>query len=97
MKVTCYSVRALSSFVASTLGRTDATIRSHSLQEFEEVTVRRKDKGRVFGNDGFVGLHGPCELIEFHSFRTLVLGPRVDFRSFRVRHATDLLDLPIGF
>src|SRR4029077_13639823 len=41
--------------------------------------------------------HGPCEFIERHRFRALVVSPRVDFGSLRVCHATDLLDLPIGF
>ena len=86
-----------SSVVAGRWDRNDVAIRRHTLQKFEEVTARGKDKGRVFGDDGLVGLHGPCEFIERHRFRALVVSPRVDFGGFRVRHATDLLDLPVGF
>src|SRR6516162_2988208 len=91
------SWNAFSSVRAGTRGRNDVTIRSHTLQKLEEITVRGKDKGCVFGDDGLVGLHGPCEFIERHRFRALVVSPRIDFGSFRVRHAADLLDLPVGF
>src|SRR4029077_3554859 len=77
--------------------RNDVAIRTHALQKFEEVTARGKDEGRVLGDDGLVGLHGPCEFIERHRLRTLVVSRRVDFGSLRVRHAADLLDLSVGF
>src|SRR6266568_5659396 len=65
-------LRALSSVVARTRGRNDVAIRTHTLQKFEEVAARGKDKGRVFGDDGLVGLHRPCEFIERHRLGTLV-------------------------
>src|SRR6266851_9672373 len=98
MKVTrLLYARAISSVVGGTWGRNDVAIRSHTLQKFEEVATRGKDKGRVFGDDGLVRLHGPCEFIERHRFRALVVSLRVDFGGFRVCHAPDLLDLPVGF
>src|SRR5438105_11898854 len=72
-------------------------IRSHTLQKFEEITAGGNDKGRIFRDDGLVGLHGPCEFIERHGFRALVVSLRVDFGGFGVRDAADLLDLPVGF
>src|SRR6266568_2766000 len=90
-------LRALSSVVARTRGRNDVAIRTHTLQKFEKVAARGKDKCRVFGDDGLVGLHGPCEFIEYHRFRALVVSLRVDFGGFGVRHAADLLDLSVGF
>src|ERR1700747_3521486 len=63
---------ASSSVVDGTWGRNSA-IRSHTLQIFEEVTARGKDKGRVFGDDGLVGLHSPCEFIVTPIIRTLIL------------------------
>src|ERR1700730_1862255 len=90
-------MRAFSSVVGGTWGWSDIGIRSHTLQKFEKVAARGKDKGRVFSDDGLVGLHGPCEFIERHRFGALVISLRVDFGGFRVRHAADLLDLPIGF
>src|SRR5579859_5173771 len=83
--------------VTGPLGRTDADLRSYTLEEFEEVAVRGKDKGRVFGDDGLVSLHGPREFIECDCFRALVVSLRVDFSGFRVCHAADLLNLTVGF
>src|SRR6478609_9722531 len=89
-------VRVSSAGVTGPLGRTDADLRSYTLEEFEEVTVRGKDEGGVFGDDGLVGQHGPREFIECDRFRTLVVSLRVDFGGFRVRHAADLLYLTVG-
>src|ERR1700674_651966 len=86
-----------SSFFGGTWGRNAVAIRGHTPKKFEEVTARGKDEGCVFGDDRFVGLHGPCEFIERHSFRALVVSLRVDFSGIRVRHAAHLLDLPVGF
>src|SRR4029077_12396119 len=91
------SMRSISSVVGGTWGRNDVGIRSHTLQKLEEVAAGGKDKGRVFSDDGLVGLHRPCEFIERYRFRALVVGLRVDFGSFRVRRAADFLDLPVGF
>ena len=96
MKVTVQHVREFSSVVGGTWGR-NVAIRSHTLQIFEDVTIRGKDKGRVFGDDGLVGLHGPREFIEGHRFWALVVGLCIDLGGFRVSHAADLLDLPVGF
>ncbi len=79
----------MSSVVTRTRGRNEVAIRTHTLQKFEEVTARGKDKGRVFGDDGLVGLHRPCEFIERHRLGTLVVSPRVDFGGLCVRHAAD--------
>src|SRR5258706_322097 len=92
-----YYMRAFSSVVGGTWGWNDVGIRSHTLQKLEEVAARGKDKGRVFSDDGLVGLHGPCEFIERHRFGALVVSLRVDFGGFRVRRAADFLDLPVGF
>ena len=78
------------------MGRNDVAIRTHTLQKFEKVAARGKDKGRVFGDDGLVGLHGPCEFVERHRFGALVVSLRVDFGRFGVRRAADLL-LSVGF
>src|SRR5690349_21574540 len=86
-----------SSLLAGTQCQNDIAFWAYALQEFEKVAVRGQDEGRVFGDKGLVGLHGPRELIERHRFRTLVVGRRVDFGRLRVRHAADLLDLPVGF
>src|SRR5450631_1749995 len=43
-----------SSVVTGAWGRNDATIRHHTLQKLEEVTVSRKDERGVFGDDRLV-------------------------------------------
>src|SRR3974390_2306334 len=43
-----------SSVVTGAWGRNDAAIRHHTLQKLEEVTISRKDEGRVFGDDRLV-------------------------------------------
>src|SRR4029077_128926 len=78
-------------------GRNDVAIRTHTLQKFEKVAARGKDKGRVLGDDGLVGLHGPCEFIERHRLGALVVSPRVDFGGLCARHAAYLLNLTVGF
>jgi len=88
---------AISSGVAGWLFWNDFTLRSHTFQEFEEVTVGGKDKGRIFSDYGLVGLHGPCEFIECYRFRALIVSSRIDFSGFRVCYAADFLNLAVGF
>src|SRR6185369_8872769 len=88
--------RRASWFVAGTLCRSTVVIRSDTLQKLEQVTARGKDKSGVCTDDGFIGLQGPCEIIELHRRWALVVSLRIDLGRFRVRHAADFLDLPVG-
>src|SRR5258708_39335118 len=90
-------MRAFSSVVGGTWGRNDVGIRSHTFQKFEQVAAGGKDKGRIFSDDGLVGLHGPCEFIERYRLSALVVSLRVDLGGRRIIKKKNFLDLPVGF
>ena len=71
--------------------------RIHALEELEHVAVGGQDQRGAVGDDGFIALHGAGEIVKPRGLGALVVGVGIDFRRFCVGHATNFLDLPVGF